>query len=80
MKDTLTNYFYRHKDTFERAGKTAVQSFLGVIIGSNVLGQIQDTSVIDANALQRVIISAGAAAVSGLISFVWNLLLEGQRA
>jgi len=76
MKAALARFFYRHEDTFRRAGKTTVQGFLSVIITSNFLGSVQETATIDATQLQKVIISAGAGALAGLISFIWNYVKE----
>ena len=64
------------KSALIRAARTFVQAFLGALLTSGVLQAVVDTSSIDLSALQSAAISAAAAGVIALMSFVQNLLEE----
>jgi hypothetical protein len=64
------------KDASIRALRTFIQSLIGAFLATSVLTSIASNSTIDADALQRAGISALAAAVIALLSFVQNALEE----
>ena len=65
-------------DAVKRGLRTFVQAFLGAILTSGVLGAVVDTGTVDLSALQTVAVSAFAAGVIGLLSFVQNALEDSS--
>jgi hypothetical protein len=61
-------------DAVRRSLRTFVQAFLGSIITSGVLSATQESGVVDWSALKKVAVSALAAAVIALLTFVQNSL------
>lgn len=62
------------KDASIRALRTFVQSLIGAFLATSVLSGIASSSTIDGDALQRAGVSAIAAAVIALLSFIQNAL------
>lgn len=62
------------KDAGIRALRTFVQAIIGAFLATSVLTSMASNSTIDADALQRAGISALAAGVIALLSFVQNAL------
>lgn len=62
------------KDAAIRALRTFLQSLIGAFLATSVLQGIASDSTIDADALTRAGISALAAGVIALLSFVQNAL------
>lgn len=67
-------------DAARRALRTFVQAFLGSIITSGILSTTQEAGVVDWSALKKVAVSAAAAAVIALITFVQNFLEDTTTA
>ena len=61
-------------DAIRRAVRTFVQAFLGALLTSGVFSAIQEDAVVDWSALKKVGISAAAAGIIALLSFVQNAL------
>ena len=62
------------KDAAIRAARTFFQSLIGAFLATSFLQSVASDSAIDADALQRAGISALAAAVISLLSFIQNAL------
>ncbi len=62
------------KDAAIRALRTFLQALIGAFLATSVLSQMASSSTIDADALKRAVISAVAAGVIALLSFVQNAL------
>ncbi|MGH2551590.1 MAG: hypothetical protein ACRDHN_19565 [Thermomicrobiales bacterium] len=65
------------RDAAIRALRTFVQAVIGAFLATSVLSGMVSSSTIDANALQRAGISAAAAGVIALLSFVQNAVEDG---
>lgn len=61
-------------DAVKRGLRTFFQGFLGSIITSGVLSSFGTDGVVDFSVLQKVGVSAAAAGLIGLISFIQNAL------
>jgi hypothetical protein len=68
------------KDAAIRALRTFLQSLIGAFLATSVLQGIASDSTIDADALTRAGISALAAGVIALLSFVQNALEDATGA
>jgi len=62
------------KDAAIRAGRTFIQAIIGAFLATSVLQGVASDSTIDTNALTRAGISALAAGIIALLSFVQNAL------
>ena len=62
------------RDASIRALRTFIQAVIGAFIATSVLTDVASSSTIDATALQRAGISALAAGIIALLSFVQNSL------
>jgi uncharacterized protein YjeT (DUF2065 family) len=69
------------KDAAIRAVRTFVQALIGAFLATSVLETMVSSATIDADALRRAGISAVAAGVIALLSFVQNALEDatGKR-
>lgn len=61
-------------DALRRAVRTALQAFLGAVIGSGLLSAIGEQGVVDWSVAKKVVFSAAAAAIAALISWAYNAL------
>lgn len=61
-------------DALRRALRTFVQAFLGSVLTSGLLSAINETGVVDWSAIKKVAVSAAAAALIALLTFVVNAL------
>lgn len=59
----------------KRALRTALQTFVGTLLASGVLGG----STVDLGALQSVLVASGLAAIVSLLSFVQNSLEDSGK-
>lgn len=67
------------RNTLTRAGRTFVQSFLGVFISIGLLSRVVESGTLgDAATWQQALTSATAAGVVALVSFVQNWLEESK--
>lgn len=66
------------RDAAVRAARTFFQSLIGAFLATSVLTSISSNSTIDADALQRAGISALAAAIIALLSFIQNALEDAS--
>lgn len=61
-------------DAVRRAIRTFFQTFVGVLISSGILSAMTEAGVVDWSALKKVVISAGAAAVVAVVTYIQNAL------
>lgn len=61
-------------DAIRRGLRTFVQSFLGTVLTSGILSAVGEAGVVDWAIAKKVGVSALAAGVIGLVSFIQNAL------
>ena len=61
-------------DAIRRAIRTFFQTFVGVLISSGILSAAAEAGVVDWSALKKIVISAGAAAVVAVVTYIQNAL------
>jgi predicted membrane channel-forming protein YqfA (hemolysin III family) len=66
------------RDATIRASRTFFQSLIGAFLATTILNTMVSTSTLDVDALQRAGISAFAAALISLLSFIQNALEDAS--
>lgn len=66
-------------DALRRSIRTFVQAFAGSLLTSNALSVINTNGVVDWDVLEKVVISAVAAGVIAVLTFVVNFLEDNTR-
>lgn len=65
-------------DALNRTIRTFFQAFLGVFIASNLLSAATETGVVDWSAVKKVALSALAAGVIAVVTYIQNTLEDAK--